>query len=73
MASRKPAKPVVNLESGELAGMSGNERIKAASQGLFYVVPAKGERDGMPSRTTILIHRSICSISSVVNRLNPSP
>jgi len=44
MASEKPAAPVVNLASGELAAMSSNERLKAASEGLFYVQPAKGER-----------------------------
>jgi sulfite reductase (ferredoxin) len=44
MASEKPAAPVVNLAGGGLAQMSKNERIKAASQGLFYVQPAKGER-----------------------------
>jgi len=44
MASEKPAAPVVNLESGDLAKMSKNERIKTASEGLLYVQPANGER-----------------------------
>jgi hypothetical protein len=39
MASEKPAAPVVDLASGELARMSKNERIKTASEGLFYVQP----------------------------------
>jgi sulfite reductase (ferredoxin) len=44
MASEKPAAPVVNLASGKLGEMSRNERIKTASEGLFYVQPTKGER-----------------------------
>ncbi|MBW2577213.1 MAG: NADPH-dependent assimilatory sulfite reductase hemoprotein subunit [Deltaproteobacteria bacterium] len=44
MASEKPAPPVVNLADGDVARMSKNERIKNASEGLFYVQPAKGER-----------------------------
>ncbi|MBW2715461.1 MAG: hypothetical protein JRD03_05260, partial [Deltaproteobacteria bacterium] len=44
MASEKPAAPVVNLASGDLAKMSKNERIKTASEGLLYVQPANGER-----------------------------
>ena len=43
MVAEKPVKPAVTLESGaSVADMSANERIKAASQGLFYV-SAKGE------------------------------
>jgi len=44
MAAEKPAAPVVNLASGDVAQMSKNERIKTASEGLFYVQPAKGDR-----------------------------
>ncbi|MBW2494736.1 MAG: hypothetical protein JRE43_08290, partial [Deltaproteobacteria bacterium] len=44
MASEKPAAPVVNLVDGDAAQMSKNERIKRASEGLFYVQPAQGER-----------------------------
>ncbi len=44
MASEKPAAPVVNLASGDPAQMSENERIKTASEGLFYVQPSTGER-----------------------------
>jgi sulfite reductase (ferredoxin) len=36
MASSKPPQ-VVNLESGELAAMSKNERLKVESEGLFFV------------------------------------
>ncbi len=39
MAAEKPAAPVVNLASGDVAQMSKNERIKTASEGLFYVHP----------------------------------
>ena len=44
MASEKPAAPAVNLDSGDPARMSKNERIKSASEGLFYVQQANGER-----------------------------
>ncbi len=44
MASEKPTAPVVNRASGALDQMSRNERIKTASEGLFYVQPATGER-----------------------------
>ena len=43
MVAEKPVEPAVTLESGaSAADMSANERIKAESQGLFYV-SAKGE------------------------------
>ncbi len=44
MASKKPAAPAVNLASGDSGQMSKNERIKSASEGLFFVQPTKGER-----------------------------
>ena len=44
MASEKPPAAVVNLADGDLAQVSKNERIKNASEGLFYVQPAKGVR-----------------------------
>ncbi|HEX9813915.1 MAG TPA: NADPH-dependent assimilatory sulfite reductase hemoprotein subunit [Myxococcota bacterium] len=44
MASEKPTAPVVNLAGSDIAEMSKNEAIKSASEGLFYVQPAKGER-----------------------------
>jgi sulfite reductase (ferredoxin) len=44
MASDKPAAPAVKLDCGDPARMSKNERIKSASDGLFYVQPASGER-----------------------------
>jgi len=44
MASEKPAAPVVNLAGSDVAEMSKNERLKRASEGLFYVQPATGER-----------------------------
>ncbi|MEE9606553.1 MAG: NADPH-dependent assimilatory sulfite reductase hemoprotein subunit [Myxococcota bacterium] len=44
MAADKPSAPPVTLQSGALARMSKNERLKAESQGLFFVSPAAGER-----------------------------
>jgi sulfite reductase (ferredoxin) len=43
MAAEKPPARVVDLESGDPAAMSNNERIKRESQGLFFVTPKKGE------------------------------
>ncbi len=42
MARDAPAAPAVTLKSADVGRMSGNERIKTESQGLFYV-SAKGE------------------------------
>jgi sulfite reductase (ferredoxin) len=42
MAAEKPAPAAVTLTSSKLDAMSGNERLKVASQGLFYV-SARGE------------------------------
>jgi sulfite reductase (ferredoxin) len=42
MAAQKPPRPPITLKNAELGAMSGNERIKVESQGLFYV-SAKGE------------------------------
>jgi sulfite reductase (ferredoxin) len=44
MASEQPVAPVVNLVSGSSDQMSKNERLKIASEGLFYIQPATGER-----------------------------
>ena len=43
MDREEPVAPVVSLASGEVAGMSKNERLKTASQGLFFVAGPKGE------------------------------
>ncbi len=42
MAREAPAAAAVTLKSADVGRMSGNERIKTESQGLFYV-SAKGE------------------------------
>ena len=44
MASEQSVAPVVNLASGSSDQMSKNEQLKIASEGLFYVQPATGER-----------------------------
>ena len=44
MASEQPVAPVVNLVSGSSDQMSKNEHLKIASEGLFYIQPATGER-----------------------------
>ena len=43
MDREEPVAPVVSLASGEVAAMSKNERLKTASQGLFFVAGPKGE------------------------------
>jgi sulfite reductase (ferredoxin) len=54
MASEKPPAPVVNLADGDLAQVSKNERIKNASEGLFYVQPAKGARHAFADEISAL-------------------
>ena len=43
MASDKPKKPAVTLKTADLSKMSKHERIKAASDGLFFVSDGRGE------------------------------
>ncbi len=70
MASEKPAAPVVNLASGDPAQMSKNERIKTASEGLFYVQPAKGERHPYADEIDALDRGESRTVSSEANELS---
>jgi sulfite reductase (ferredoxin) len=47
-------KPAVTLANAALAEMSGNERIKVRSRGLFFVAPAKGEPHGFADELRLL-------------------
>ncbi len=67
MASEKP---VVNLESADLAGMSNNERIKSASEGLFYVQPGQGERHTFADEVDALDRGENQTISSPAKELS---
>jgi sulfite reductase (ferredoxin) len=70
MAAEKPPAPVVNLASGDLARMSKNERIKSASEGLFYVQPAKGERHTFADELDALDREETPTISSEAKEIS---
>ena len=70
MASEKPAARVVNLASGEPAQMSKNERIKTASEGLFYVQPATGERHTFADELDALDRGESQTISGEANEIS---
>jgi len=70
MASEKPAAPVVNLANGEFAQMSKNERIKIASEGLFYVQPATGERHTYADELDALDRGQSRTVSSEANEIS---
>jgi sulfite reductase (ferredoxin) len=70
MAAQKPATPVVNLASGDLASMSKNERIKSASEGLFYVQPAKGERHTFADELDALDREESSTISGEAREIS---
>ena len=70
MTSEKPAARVVNLASDDLAQMSKNERIKSASEGLFYVQPAKGERHAFADELEALDREESPTISGEANEIS---
>ena len=70
MAAQKPVAPVVNLASGDLASMSKNERIKSASEGLFYVQPAKGERHTFADELDALDREESSTISGEAREIS---
>jgi sulfite reductase (ferredoxin) len=70
MASEKPAAPVVNLVSGDPAQMSKNERIKTASEGLYYVQPARGERHPYADEIDALDRGESRTVSSEANEIS---
>jgi len=70
MASEKPEAPVVNLAGGDPAQMSNNERIKTASEGLFYVQPAKGERHAFADELDALDREETQTISSEAKEIS---
>ena len=70
MASEKPPAPVVNLADGDLAQMSKNERIKNASEGLFYVQTAKGERHTFADEISALDRGESQTISGEAKELS---
>jgi sulfite reductase (ferredoxin) len=70
MASEKPAAPAVNLDGGDPARMSRNERIKSASKGLFYVQPAGGERHAFGDEIAALDRGENQTISNEAKELS---
>jgi len=70
MTSEKPAARVVNLASDDLAQMSKNERIKSASEGLFYVQPAKAERHAFADELEALDREESPTISGEAKEIS---
>ena len=70
MASEKPTARVVNLASGDFTQMSKNERIKSASEGLFYVQPAKGERHTFADELDALDRKESSTISGEAKEIS---
>jgi sulfite reductase (ferredoxin) len=70
MAAEKPARAPVTLQGGaDLSEMSANERIKVASQGLFYV-SAKGEVHTFLDEVAALERGEAESLSGVAKELS---
>ena len=70
MTSEKLAARVVNLASDDLAQMSKNERIKSASEGLFYVQPAKAERHAFADELEALDREESPTISGEAKEIS---
>ena len=66
----EPVSPVVSLVSGEVAAMSKNERLKTASQGLFFVAGPKGEIHAFGSEIDALTQGEVETLSNEAKELS---